>query len=140
MTAYPRIHRWPGLIRLSGHGEGLGSPQEAAARRGCQRAEEPPMNNVPYGLGAKRPEPVLPCTGACRGDRPAWDEPARFGRMPDGTRTIFCTCCMHVLTPVEALAPAPNLASSIDPAGAKRWECQPCGYDTVVLKELKAKA
>lgn len=98
------------------------------------------MNNEPYGLGAKRPEPVLPCTGACRGDRPAWDGPARFGRMPDGTRTIFCTCCMHVLTPVEALAPAPNLASSIDPAGAKRWECQPCGYDTVVLKELKAKA
>jgi len=69
------------------------------------------MNNVPYGLGAKRPEPVLPCTGACRGDRPAWDGPARFGRMPDGTRTIFCTCCMHVLTPVEALAPAPHLTS-----------------------------
>jgi hypothetical protein len=96
------------------------------------------MNNVPYGLGAKRSEPALhrslprrpPGVGRARAVR------AHARRNPDDL--------LHLLNarpdPGRGPRPAPNLASSIDPAGAKRWECQPCGYDTVVLKELKAKA
>jgi hypothetical protein len=103
------------------------------------RPEVEPPGPVPGGP-LQRPEPTLPCTGACRGDRPAWDSPAQIGRKPDGSRVLFCTCCMHTLIPVDTLDPAPNVIALIDKAKAKRWTCEACGYDTVVLQELKAKA
>ena len=98
------------------------------------------MNGHPDGYAfheGRRPDPVLPCTGACRGERAAWEGPAKFGRLPDNSRVIFCTCCMLVLTPVDAIAPPPNIAPGIDTT-SKRYECRACGYDTVVLPEIRA--
>ena len=98
------------------------------------------MNPGPDGVTfrERRPDPVLPCTGACRGDRPAWDGPAKYGRLGDGSRVIFCTCCMRVLVPVDAIAPPPNIAPGIDRRAATRHACEPCGYDVVVLPEIRA--
>jgi hypothetical protein len=98
------------------------------------------VKSAPDGhtFSKRAPVPLPPCTGACRGDRPVWEGPARFGRLPDGTRVIFCSCCMRTLTPVAAIAAPPNIVEGIDKRGSRRYECEACGYDTVVLPDLRS--
>src|SRR5450759_297048 len=105
-----------GASRLPARGETADEQRALRAGRQAARARPALHRSLP-----RRP----PGVGRARAVR------AHVRRSPDDL--------LHLLharpDPGRALAPAPNLASSIDPAGAKRWECQPCGYDTVVLKE-----
>lgn len=78
------------------------------------------------------------CSGLCGAqskDRPVWESPAKFGRLPDGTRIVYCPCCLQALTPAPDNAAAPNVDTAIAPR-QRRFEDVICGYDVVVVKEL----
>lgn len=84
------------------------------------------------------------CNLTCKGtDRPVWETPAKGYRTPDGVKHLVCQCCMQelrLLTGLEAgIADAPNIDPSIDQTGRRRFFCDRCGYDIVLLKDLHVK-
>lgn len=89
-----------------------------------------------------RPEPVPPCRGLCRGDRPAWDSPAKFGHLADGTRVIWCPCHQGVLKRISHEDYASQVAAGrfmpdVIPAGASLFTDDICFYDVVAMREVK---
>jgi hypothetical protein len=81
------------------------------------------------------------CKGKCKGmQRATWDSPSAFGRLSDGSKVVFCTCCLMVLrraTAIESIADPPNIPIHLDRKSAVRYVDDVCGYDTVVIPEIR---
>lgn len=87
------------------------------------------------------------CRGMCKGDRPAWDSPAQWGRDQSGRKLIFCPCCNVELVPakvevaeeqrrvIEQVRP-PNLHPELQ-AEDRILTCKTCRYDVHVLRNVK---
>jgi hypothetical protein len=78
------------------------------------------------------------CKGLCKGDRAAWESPAKFGHLPDGTKVVWCPCCEGQLRaegPLDVQGRPPNLTPALS-ARHRRFIDDSCGYDVVVLKNL----
>jgi hypothetical protein len=87
------------------------------------------------------------CRLQCRGsERNRIDSPARFGRDQSGRKLVFCPCCDHELRQAKpgetGLSPGTQVQlASLTPdvaARARMFVDDICGYDVLVLKELRA--
>lgn len=80
------------------------------------------------------------CKGLCKGDRAAYESPAKYGHLPDGTKVLWCPCCQGQLRPEGPLDMAgrpPNLIEGIS-GKRHRYIDDICGYDVVSLTDLRA--
>ena len=82
--------------------------------------------------------PTRRCRGTCKGDRAAWESPAVLVRVGRGTMP-FCPCCESLLRydPTSAVEKRPPNLSPDVKADWKRFNDDVCGYDTVLMADLK---
>lgn len=111
-------------------------------------AYNPGANPGPGEVGRTLIEVSPECRGMCKGDRPAWESPAQWGRDQGGKKVIWCPCCNTVL-----VAAKPELEGSVDrriiaqvrppnlnpqlQANERVMTCRTCRYDVRVLKDVK---
>jgi hypothetical protein len=80
------------------------------------------------------------CRGACKGDRAAFEGPAKFARTGSGQKVVWCPCCGHALREIAPGAAAPNVLAIIDQSKRRRFTDDACGYNVELLPDLKVKA
>lgn len=82
-------------------------------------------------------EPV--CTGWCKGERSALDSPAKIVPAPGGRKMLWCECHNGPLrvTGESDIVPG-RLLPGMDATGTLRFADDVCGYDHVLLREIKS--
>lgn len=81
------------------------------------------------------------CSGICGAhatNRPVWESPAKFGKLPSGEKVVWCPCCGQRLIPAVIEGDegvAPNITTNVT-VRTRRFVDEACDYDVVVVKDL----